>query len=308
MIPSGARVQRVTGSYTVEASAGTGKTRELVKRIVDAVIEGCGIEHVVAVTFTHAAAGEMKLRLRQELDKARQDPAITTEGRDRAGEALQHLERAFIGTIHSFCAQLLRQRPVEARVDPAFEEMAQPEAYALFGEEFRRWMQQQLTAAPGLLYRLFARLSWRDDDPVEALKGAAWQLAEWRDFPAPWRREKIEWQQQVDELLREIEAVLQMRAHCDRPTQDQLYQSLQPLADCWDRVRTARNIGREDYNAWESDIIRLPEQLRWLKKGYGQFSRTRHARRDAGSMGSAVQRYSGISRAGGCGPGGSAAR
>ncbi len=274
MIPSGARVQRVTGSYTVEASAGTGKTRELVKRIVDAVIEGCGIEHVVAVTFTHAAAGEMKLRLRQELDKARQDPAITTEGRDRAGEALQHLERAFIGTIHSFCAQLLRQRPVEARVDPAFEEMAQPEAYALFGEEFRRWMQQQLTAAPGLLYRLFARLSWRDDDPVEALKGAAWQLAEWRDFPAPWRREKIEWQQQVDELLREIEAVLQMRAHCDRPTQDQLYQSLQPLADCWDRVRTARNIGREDYNAWESDIIRLPEQLRWLKKGYGQFSRS----------------------------------
>jgi ATP-dependent helicase/nuclease subunit A len=274
MTPSGARTKPITGSCTVEASAGTGKTRELIKRIVDAVIEGCGIEQVVAVTFTHAAAGEMKLRLRQELDKARQNPALTTPERDRAGESLQHLERAFIGTIHSFCAQLLRQRPVEARVDPAFEEMAQPEAYALFGEEFRRWMQQQLTTAPGLLYRLFARLSWRDDDPVEALKGAAWQLAEWRDFPAPWRRERIAWQQQVDELLLRIGEVLQMRAHCDRPTQDALYQSLQPVADCLDRVRTGRDIGRKDYDAWESDIIRLPEQLRWLRKGYGQFSRS----------------------------------
>jgi ATP-dependent exoDNAse (exonuclease V) beta subunit len=256
---------RATGSCTVEASAGTGKTRELVQRIVNAVIEGCGIDHVVAVTFTHAAAGEMKLRLRQELDKARVNP--------HAGEALQHLERAFIGTIHSFCAQMLRQRPVEAHVDPAFEELAQPEAYALFGDTFRRWMQHQLTSGPGLLYRLFARLSWRDGDPVEALKSAAWQLAEWRDFPAPWRREKIAWQQGVDELLRQMGEMLQMRAHCDRPSQDALYQSLQPVADCWDRVRTARQIGREDYDAWESDIIHLPGELRWLRKGYGQFSR-----------------------------------
>lgn len=274
MTPSGARPQPVTGSCTVEASAGTGKTRELVKRIVDAVVEGCGIEHVVAVTFTHAAAGEMKLRLRQELDKARQNPALNAGERERAAEALQHLERVFMGTIHSFCAQLLRQRPVEARVDPAFEEIAQPEAYAIFGQEFRKWMQQQLSTAPGLLYRLFARLSWRDGDPVEMLKGAAWQLAEWRDFPEPWRRERVAWQQQVDEVLRQVGEVLQMRAHCDRPAQDALYQSLQPLADCWDRVRIARNIGCEDYDAWESDVIRLPEQLRWLKKGYGLFSRS----------------------------------
>ena len=64
-----------------------------------------------------------------------------------------------------------------------------------------------------------------------------------------------------------------MRAHCDRPAQDALYQSLQPVADCLDRVQTARQIGREDYDAWESDIIRLPDQLRWLRKGYGQFGR-----------------------------------
>jgi ATP-dependent helicase/nuclease subunit A len=262
-----------TGNCIVEASAGTGKTRELVNRIVAAVVEGCGIERIVAVTFTHAAAGEMKLRVRQELDKARQNPQLSDEGRNRAGEALQHLERAFIGTIHSFCAQMLRQRPVEARVDPAFQEMAQSEAYGLFSQEFQSWMQQKLASAPPIFKRLFARLSWRDDDPVEALKHAAWQLTEWRDFPVAWHRETMAWQQGVDKLFEQIAEFVQMRSQCDRPERDALYQSLQPVADCLDRFRTAREIGREDYDAWESDIIRLPEELRWLRQGFGTFSR-----------------------------------
>src|SRR5215471_12791062 len=101
MTPS-PQLHPASGSCIVEASAGTGKTRELVQRIVTAVMEGCGIEHVVAVTFTHAAAGEMKLRVRQELDRARQNGDYSADARERAGEALQHLERAFIGTIHSF--------------------------------------------------------------------------------------------------------------------------------------------------------------------------------------------------------------
>jgi ATP-dependent helicase/nuclease subunit A len=266
MTPPGVRAQQASGNCIVEASAGTGKTRELVKRIVAAVVEGCGIERIVAVTFTHAAAGEMKLRLRQELDKAREHPL--------AGEALQHLERAFIGTIHSFCAQMLRQRPVEARTDPAFEELAQPEAYALFSSEFQSWIQHKLADPPAIFNRLFARLSWRDADPVEGLKFAAWQLAEWRDFPGPWHRQKLEWQQQVDALLVQIEEVVRLRARCDQPLRDGLFQSLQPVADCLSRVETARAIGREDYDAWESDIIRLPEALRWLRKGYGAYSKT----------------------------------
>ncbi len=63
--------------------------------------------------------------------------------------------------------------------------------------------------------------------PIESLKFAAWQLAEWRDFPAPWRREKIAWQLQVDELFVQMGELLTMRAHCDRPERDPLYQSLQ---------------------------------------------------------------------------------
>src|SRR5437588_12625811 len=97
-------------SLLVEASAGTGKTTELVARIVRVLATGTGkIENIAAVTFTHKAAGELKIRLRQELDRARHDATDATE-RANLEDALERLEEASIGTIHSFCAQILRER------------------------------------------------------------------------------------------------------------------------------------------------------------------------------------------------------
>src|SRR5207248_5523146 len=113
-------------SLIVEASAGTGKTSELVRRIVRVLATGLTtIDKVVAVTFTNKAAGELKLRLRKELDEARAhapDPQEVLH----IEAALEHLEEAAIGTIHAFCAQILHERPVEAVVDPAFQELSQP--------------------------------------------------------------------------------------------------------------------------------------------------------------------------------------
>ena len=101
-------------SLVVEASAGTGKTTELIARIVAVLANGLTtISHIVAVTFTNKAAGELKLRLRQELDRAR-GAAVSPAERSNIEDALEHLEEASIGTIHSFCAQILRERPVEA--------------------------------------------------------------------------------------------------------------------------------------------------------------------------------------------------
>ena len=106
----------------VEAAAGTGKTTMLVARIIAVLRAGMAeLERVVAVTFTEKAAGEMKLRLRAELEKARNDGAATAEERANLHRALAQLEVARIGTIHSLCADLLREFPVEARVDPLFE-------------------------------------------------------------------------------------------------------------------------------------------------------------------------------------------
>src|SRR6185436_1195538 len=115
-------------TLVVEAAAGTGKTTELVARVLSLVRTGKGkLSELVAVTFTEKAAGEMKLRLRTEIERARHDERTTLEERARLDDALAHLEAAHIGTIHGFCADLLRERPVEARVDPLFEVAAEDE-------------------------------------------------------------------------------------------------------------------------------------------------------------------------------------
>ena len=107
-------------SFFVEAAAGTGKTTALVGRIVGLVRAGTGtLDRIVAVTFTEKAAGEMKLRLRSEIERARTGAA--REQRDRLDRALKELELARIGTIHAFCGDLLHERPVEAGIDPLFE-------------------------------------------------------------------------------------------------------------------------------------------------------------------------------------------
>src|SRR2546425_4118686 len=92
----------------VEAAAGTGKTTELVNRIVSIIRTGRAVVHrIVAVTFTRKAAGELRLRLRLELDAAR---TVTTNADEiqYLENALARLEEAHIGTIHSFCAEMLR--------------------------------------------------------------------------------------------------------------------------------------------------------------------------------------------------------
>src|SRR3954469_8187211 len=115
---------RIRGDFgstlVVEAAAGTGKTTELVARIVALVRQGrTTLDRILSVTFTDLAAGEMKLRLRGELEAARE--GATSDEQKRLTAALATLEAAPIGTIHSFCADLLRERPVEARVDPVFD-------------------------------------------------------------------------------------------------------------------------------------------------------------------------------------------
>src|SRR5689334_10092226 len=143
----------LTESLLVEASAGTGKTSEQVRRIVRVLQSGLTtIDKIVAVTFTNKAAGELKLRLRQELDVARSRTNAAAEIAN-IEQALEHLEEASIGTIHAFCAQILHERPVEAIVDPAFQELSQPEADRLYQRAFRAWIQDALRALPPGLRR-----------------------------------------------------------------------------------------------------------------------------------------------------------
>src|SRR6185295_5648819 len=78
------------------------------------------------------------------------------DARRRLTASLPQLEEARIGTIHSFCADLLRERPVEAGVDPRFEVAADDVARPLFERAFGRWFETQL-AEPGPAVRRILR-------------------------------------------------------------------------------------------------------------------------------------------------------
>jgi hypothetical protein len=185
-------------TLVVEAAAGTGKTTALVDRILALLRTGkatlaSGTNDLVAVTFTEKAAGEMKLRLRTEIEKARRDDDLEPEEKERLQHALEQLEAARIGTIHAFCADLLRERPVEAEVDPLFEVAAEDETDRLFEEAFTRWFQRTLQRpskeVPGVSRVLRRATRERDQDgPRTALRRAGRNLLEQRDFPTPYSK------------------------------------------------------------------------------------------------------------------------
>jgi ATP-dependent helicase/nuclease subunit A len=191
--------ENLDDTLVVEAAAGTGKTTELVNRIVRVLADGrANVREIVAVTFTERAAGELKLRLRQHLETERQQASSGVVAA-RLDEAVQNLEEAHVSTIHGFCADLLRERPVEARVDPLFRVLTEGQAERLFSEAFGGWFQSILEAPPEGVRRSLRRTSRGarpgevdEDGPMERLRRAAFDLAEWRDFRAPWTREPFD--------------------------------------------------------------------------------------------------------------------
>jgi ATP-dependent helicase/nuclease subunit A len=269
----------LTESLLVEASAGTGKTTELIARIVSVLASGMTtIDRIVAVTFTNKAAGELKLRLRQELDRAR-DTVPTPLERTNIENALEHLEEASIGTIHSFCAQILRERPVEAVVDPAFEELSEQQAARIYERAFRACMQKKLADGAPALRRALIRLAWRDSfdsgPPINQLQYAGWKLIEWRDHPAAWRQAPFDRDRKIDELIEQVKLVAEAASRCPKP-HDNLVRSLRPAQGVVTWIERAEAATRSrDYDTLESLLIKLLRDLKKdTKKGSGFFSAT----------------------------------
>ena len=203
----------------VEAAAGTGKTTELVARIVALIEhERARIGEIVAVTFSEKAAGELKLRLREELERARARHTHDSPAGRLLADAVYDFEEAQVSTIHGFCAELLRERPVEARVDPAFTVLTETQADRLFNEAFTEWLHLQL-ANPGEGVRRSLRrpVKWRPDDdegdgPIERLRRAARDLREWRDHTAPWTRPSYDRPRSIKTLIDQLKAFAELTA------------------------------------------------------------------------------------------------
>jgi len=151
-------------SLLVEAGAGSGKTSELLLRLLALIRTGkAGTGDIAAVTFTRKAAAELRERFQSELEAAvasaragDEDSGASAEDAARLEAALREIDRGFIGTIHSFCARLLRERPIEAGLDPAFRELFGPEEDRMRREAWMRHLERLTTSGDPSLDELAA--------------------------------------------------------------------------------------------------------------------------------------------------------
>jgi len=134
-------LNNLNDSMLVEAGAGSGKTTSLVQRMLALIASGkCTVDKMVAVTFTRKASAELKGKFQIALEKSFAEET-NPEKRNRYQQALAKLELLFTGTIHSFCARILRERPIEARLDPDFEELDEVESILLRDRCWREYLE-----------------------------------------------------------------------------------------------------------------------------------------------------------------------
>jgi ATP-dependent helicase/nuclease subunit A len=159
--------QELESNLLVEAGAGSGKTQMLAERMSAGVTSGAyRIEHIAAVTFTRKAASELRGRFHLALEKRLRElhqcpsadprgpnhdirvpsPETRTPEIERLQSALANLERFFAGTIHSFCARLLRERPVESGVSPGFTELDEVQNEELRNRSWREFISSTRSA------------------------------------------------------------------------------------------------------------------------------------------------------------------
>jgi ATP-dependent helicase/nuclease subunit A len=127
----------------VEAGAGSGKTTSLIGRMHALVMSGEPVERIAAVTFTRKAANELRERFQIKLETELRALDLQSEAWLRCDRALRDIDRAFLGTIHSFCARILREHPLEIALDPNFSEVSDSGWEELCRGFWNRWLERR---------------------------------------------------------------------------------------------------------------------------------------------------------------------
>jgi ATP-dependent helicase/nuclease subunit A len=127
-------VNDVGTTFFVEAGAGTGKTTVLIDRIVKLITSGAaGMDQIAAITFTEAAAAELRDRLAQKFEEL-----ATGAPDDLVGAAIDALDAAAVTTLHGFARKLLAEQPFVVGLPPLFDVADASASRVAFDERWER--------------------------------------------------------------------------------------------------------------------------------------------------------------------------
>ena len=179
-------IEHRDGALLVSAAAGSGKTKVLTERLLRYVAEeGADIDRFLVITFTRAAAGELRARIMESLGLLA--AAHPGDGHLRRQQSL--CCRAPIGTIHSFCAQLLREYSQALGLSPAFSVMDEERAEALRRSVLTRLLEQhyaKIEAEPGFQALADSVGAGRDDSRLEKTLLELHDKLSSLPYPADW--------------------------------------------------------------------------------------------------------------------------
>src|SRR4051794_20894099 len=160
----------------VVAGPGSGKTTVLVEYFRQLVAAGVDPLRILAITFTDKAAGNMRKKLAQAFQE---QPVVRAR-----------LERAWVSTVHGFCARLLRENAVAAGVDPEFRVLDATEAWRMQQEAMRDAIDalfaEQREAMRGLIRGLSSsKFEKAVLSAYDTMRGAGSGVRELSGFPVP---------------------------------------------------------------------------------------------------------------------------
>ena len=191
-------------SLLVAAAAGSGKTSVLVERIIERVLdpnENIDIDRLMVVTFTDAAASEMRERIGVAISQRMNALSFQTDTafRKRLKRQLTLLNKATISTMHAFCSKLIRKNFNKIDLDPNFRVLDAIEADLLKEEAMELVLQQQYEGTKelqGLPLELFETLldiygGKKGDDSLKGLLLRIYKETSSNPFPKQWREESL---------------------------------------------------------------------------------------------------------------------
>ncbi|MEA4853757.1 MAG: UvrD-helicase domain-containing protein [Christensenella sp.] len=146
-------------SVLVSAAAGSGKTSVLSMRVAGLVAAGDDIRRMLVMTFTNAAAAEMRQRIAKEISRRAKET-----GDRRLSVQAELTSVADISTFHSFCGKIIRQNYAALGISPAFRIADEKEASNLRGQAVRELFDDLYEEQNADFLRLLARYTTRAND------------------------------------------------------------------------------------------------------------------------------------------------
>ena len=172
-IPARQRINKEIGeNLYVEAGAGTGKTTSLVERICALIQNGADITKIIAITFTRAAAGELRYRTREGLEALERN-AVDSEDKRRYKNAIDHLGAAAIQTIDSFALSLITDAPQQTHMPFSITPLDSIEDNLRFSKKWDEWVRQELSEVSPFAEAMSDCISLGLPNPLSKLKEVA---------------------------------------------------------------------------------------------------------------------------------------